>query len=261
MRTVCALVEAGDVPGRNPLLPPLRARLASCGLALDVWDPTRYTGLPLEPPLADLYLIKGDHPSVLSVAGSLVDAGASCLNHLDATAVAADKARMHARMARAGLPVPRTILVDDLTVLTEKLEDGPRFVKPVRGAHGEGAQVLHRHQRPATRGPWLVQEVIDGPGYDLKVYGVGRRAAVRRVRTRAGIIDLPREPIVAEPAVVEVALAAAVAAGLNCWGVDVIEAPEGPVVVDVNAFPGYRGVPDAIGWVADLVLRRLRVAG
>ncbi|MFN2557933.1 MAG: RimK family alpha-L-glutamate ligase [Nitriliruptorales bacterium] len=255
---MCALVEAGDTPGRNPLLAPLRSRLQALGTALDTWDPTRCTELPLRRPLAGLYLVKGDHPSVLSVAGMLTDAGASCLNSHDATAAAADKARTLARIARAGVPVPRTVLADGLATLAAQLQQGPRFVKPLRGAHGEGTQVLRRGEGPSTPGPWLVQECVDGPGYDLKVYGVGRQAAVRRVHTQPGVVGVPREPVLAAPAVTEIALEAATAARLDCWGVDVVAGRDGPVVVDVNAFPGYRGVPEAIGWLTDLILERLQ---
>lgn len=88
---VCVLVEAGSVRGRNPLLPPLRDRLAAEGLELVTWDPTGVLELPAAPPAADLYLLKGDHPSILTAAGCLADLGAACLNTFEATAAAADR--------------------------------------------------------------------------------------------------------------------------------------------------------------------------
>ena len=33
--------------------------------------------------------------------------------------------------------------------------------------------------------------------------------------------------------------------GLQAYGVDLLLTSEGPVVVDVNAFPGFRSMPDA----------------
>lgn len=257
---VCALVEAGDAPGRNPLLPPLRSALADAGVELVAWDPTGAFPLPPDPPQADLYLVKGDDPAVLTAAGCLADAGARCLNPVEATALVADKARALARVAAAGVPVPRSRVVGTPDELARALADGARFVKPVRGAHGEGAQRLGpgEHER-AGRGPWLVQEVLAGDGFDLKVYGVGDAAAVRRARFVPGVVDLPREPVAdLDPRIPELARAAARSCGLVLWGADFLPGPDGPVLVDLNAFPGYRGVPEAPEQIAQVVLAELR---
>ena len=48
-----------------------------------------------------------------------------------------------------------------------------------------------------------------------------------------------------DPEVRRIALAAGRALGLTLYGLDIIESDEGPVVVDANYFPGYKGVPDA----------------
>jgi hypothetical protein len=41
--------------------------------------------------------------------------------------------------------------------------------------------------------------------------------------------------------------------GLGLFGLDVIESDDGPFVVDVNYFPGYKGVPDAGALIADYI--------
>ena len=41
----------------------------------------------------------------------------------------------------------------------------------------------------------------------------------------------------------EIALRAGAALGLGLYGLDMIENPAGPVVVDLNYFPGYKGCP------------------
>ncbi|HVM16374.1 MAG TPA: ATP-grasp domain-containing protein [Gaiellaceae bacterium] len=259
---VCAIVEAGGVPGRNPLLPPLRAELGRAGVELDEWDPTgafEPTGVL---PEADLYLVKGDHPSVLSAAACAAAAGGRCLNDLDATITAADKAAVATRLARAGLPVPPTALVGGRDQLARELERGPRFVKPLRGFHGAGAALLGpgEAERAAGAGPWLVQEPVDGDGWDVKAYGCGDRVALRRMRFEPGRVDGARLPLAPDPLLEELARAAADACGLDLFGVDVLVGGDGPVVVDVNAFPGYRSVPEAPAWVAEAVLRELEAA-
>ena len=256
---VCALVEAGGVPGRNPLLPPLAAELDRRGVELTTWDPTGGFALPPAAPAADLHLLKGDHPSVLTAAACLADGGAAVLNSVEATLLVTDKARALAKVAAAGVPVPLTAVVGDLDALERALAVGPRVVKPVRGAHGEGVLRLGPgEQARATGGPWLVQEPVGDGGPDLKVYGVGTRAAVRAVRFAPGVVDAPREVLDDPPAgLVELGVAAAAACGLVCWGADFLLGPDGPVLVDLNAFPGYRGVEQAPGWVADAVVAAL----
>jgi ribosomal protein S6--L-glutamate ligase len=252
---VCALVEAGGVPGRNPLLPELAAELATTGVELTSWDPTGCFGLPVSAPPADLYLVKGDDPTVLTAAACLADRGAPLLNTLEATLLVADKARALARVAAAGVPVPASVVVGDRAELTRVLRDGPRIVKPVRGAHGSGVKRLGPgEQDAAADGPWLVQEPVGAGGKDLKVYGVGSRAAVRQVRFVPGVVDQPREAVDQVPdGLLDLARTAAAAAGLTCWGADFLLGAEGPVLIDLNAFPGYRGVPEAVRWVADAV--------
>jgi glutathione synthase/RimK-type ligase-like ATP-grasp enzyme len=46
--------------------------------------------------------------------------------------------------------------------------------------------------------------------------------------------------------------------GLGLFGVDIIEGPDGPVIVDVNSFPGYKGVPNAAPLIADYIADHAR---
>lgn len=119
-----------------------------------------------------------------------------------------------------------------------------------------GAALLHRGEdSAAAEGPWLVQEPVLGDGYDIKVYGVGDRVAVRRTRFVAGAVDQPREVVTnPDPWLERVSRTAAGQCGLTCFGADFIDGPDGPVLVDLNAFPGYRGVSEGPAWVADAVV-------
>ena len=70
--------------------------------------------------------------------------------------------------------------------------------------------------------------------------------------------DWPREAVDdVPPGLEDAARTAARACGLVCWGADFLLGADGPVLVDVNAFPGYRGVPEGPDWVADAVLAAL----
>ncbi|MDQ4091389.1 MAG: hypothetical protein M3163_13975 [Actinomycetota bacterium] len=256
----CILVEAAGVPGRNPLVPVLATELATRGVELVAWYPTAGVDIPPAAPGADLYLLKADHPVALAAAGCLHDAGAACLNGYLATSAAHDKARVLARLSEAGIPMPATRLVADHDGLVAVLDGGPRFVKPLQGFHGIGAGRLGPGEAgQAGPGPWLVQEPIGHSDEVLKVYGVDERVAVRRMTFRPGVVDGAREPVTDGPAeVADLARAAARAAGLVCFGADFVVGDDGPVLVDLNPFPGYRSVDEAPGWVADAVVRELQ---
>ncbi len=259
----CVLVEAGSDAGRNPLLRPLRAALAARGVGCTAFDATA-PWAPADLPQADVFLIKGAAPEVLCAAGAAADAGGACFNDLAATLRAGDKARVLALLDRAGLPVPATTVAADADTVADLLRTAgtPRFVKPLHGQHGQGAGLLHPGERPAGAGPWLVQEVVDGPGFDYKLYGVGDRAAVLRVHVEPGRVDMPRVPVPdPDPELLRLGLRTAELCGLVGWGVDIVTHADGPVIVDVNSFPGYRGVPDAADWIADAALATTGAAG
>jgi len=258
-RRVCAIVEASGEAGRNPLLRPLTVELASRGVELICWDPTGAIELPPTPPSADLYLLKADDPAALSAAGCLHDTGAPFLNSYPSTEAAADKARTLARLAVHDVPVPSTRLVADPTTLAEALAAGPRFVKPVRGAHGVGAAKLEPGQGcRAGPGPWLVQEVVADTPWVMKAYGVADRVALRWMPFSAGAVDSPRLPMVdADRRLVDLARRAARVTGLVCYGADFVLGRNGPVMVDLNSFPGYRTVEEAPRWVAAAALDAL----
>ncbi|MFI0452826.1 RimK family alpha-L-glutamate ligase [Actinomadura sp. 6N118] len=260
---VCVLVEAGSDAGRNPLLRPLGAALAARGVDCTAFDATA-PWTPADLPAADVFLVKGGDPAVLCAAGAAADAGGICLNDLATTLRVIDKARVLALLDRAGLPVPATTIAADADAVADLLctAGTPRFVKPLRGRLGRGAGVLRPGERPVGAGPWLVQEVIDGPGFDYKVCGVGGQAAVLQVHVEPGRLDVPRIPV-PDPdlGLVRLGLRTADLCGLVCWGVDVVTCADGPVIVDVNTFPGYRGVPAAADWIADAALATAGAAG
>jgi ribosomal protein S6--L-glutamate ligase len=93
--------------------------------------------------------------------------------------------------------------------------------------------------------PVLVQEHVPGPGEDLKIYVVGDRVSAVRKPFSATSFAVPGRPVPVREDVRDLALAAGRALGLGLYGLDVIESPDGPVVVDANYFPGYKGVRGA----------------
>ncbi|MGH8875218.1 MAG: ATP-grasp domain-containing protein, partial [Acidimicrobiia bacterium] len=130
----------------------------------------------------------------------------------------------------------------------------PLVVKPYLGHRGEGITVVWSPEElaglPEAVTPMLVQEYVAGPGEDLKVYVIGDEVSAVRKPFSADSFTRPGRPFPVGDEVREIAARAGRALGMGLFGLDIIEGPAGPVVVDVNYFPGYKGVPGAAPRVA-----------
>ena len=101
----------------------------------------------------------------------------------------------------------------------------------------------------------LVQRyVASARGRDLRLFVVGERvvAAIRRTapegELRSNLHHGGRaEALEPDGELCSLATDAAHALGLGVAGIDVLEAPEGPLVVEANASPGLEGIEDATG--------------
>ena len=99
----------------------------------------------------------------------------------------------------------------------------------------------------------IVQDYVPGPGEDLKVYVVGDHVAAVRKPFSADSFAVPGRPCPVSDEVRRLAPLVGRAFGLGLYGVDVVEGPDGPVVVDLNYFPGYKGLPGMAPLVADYI--------
>ena len=110
--------------------------------------------------------------------------------------------------------------------------------------------------------PVVLQEFLANDGWDVKAWGIGERIHVGRRRSPlasdSGVSHIPESTLNACEAIVGRARAAF---GLQAYGVDLLITSNGPVVVDVNAFPGFRSMPDADLHLAELVDGLLATAG
>jgi ribosomal protein S6--L-glutamate ligase len=220
------------------------------------------------------------------IGASLPGQGVAVVSHLEAMRVpvvngstairrARDKLLALQVLSRSGIVVPRTVLARSPGQLEQALEivGGPPVVlKLLRGTQGVGVILAETRSAAASTldALWglaqdvLVQEYVsESAGRDVRALVVGGRvvAAMRR-RARSGEwrsnihrggagtrIDL-------EPDYVRAATSAARAIGLDVAGVDMLEGPDGPLVAEVNASPGFEGLErvcgvDAAGAILD----------
>jgi ribosomal protein S6--L-glutamate ligase len=172
-----------------------------------------------------------------------------------------NKARAVETLAALGVPMPRTLLAESPAALKNLDEDDfPLLLKPHLGDNASGI-VLLRHPLELDDLTWrdglvVAQEYVDSGSVDLKLYGVGEKLwAIRRpspLRSSSDPVQAP-EPVELTPALARVAHACRDAFGLDLYGVDVLDSPRGPLVVDVNEFPNYTGVEEAPAAIAELV--------
>ena len=213
-------------------------------------------------PEHDLYLLKSHTELSLSIAGALHARGGRFLNPYPSCASAQNKIVSTRRLAAAGVPVPRTWVTGDFELLRAVAATTPLIVKPYLGHRGIGIHVV---RTPADLGlleagetPVVVQEYFEGAGEDVKVYVVGEDVFAVRKPFSPTSFTVAGRPCEVSSELREIALGAGRALGLGLYGLDVVEAPHGPVVVDVNYFPGYKGVPGAAACIASYIERYAR---
>lgn len=205
---------------------------------------------------ADLYLVKSDTELALSLATALEARGARVLNSATSMWRAKDKAVAAAILQDSDIPTPRSYVAADPAQLAVR-PWAPLIVKAPRGYHGAGVrQVATPAALPAAdRYPdhLFAQRYAAGRA-DLKVVGVGDTVRGLRKSFGPGSFANAGLPAGLAPDLEALGRRCAAAFGLELWGIDVVETEDGPVVVDVNSFPGYRGLPDAPVLIAERAL-------
>jgi ribosomal protein S6--L-glutamate ligase len=244
---------------RSPLMPEVLRLLREWGTTVDVIYPddrcTALGGLRVE---HDLYVLKSETEMALSVAGALHAVDAPILNPWPVAAMLKDKIAATRRLAAAGVPVPETHVTSAPQRLAHLLEDGPLVIKPYRGSKGRGVRIVwdadELDDAGAGEGPVLAQRYHTPDGPDHKIYCIGgqlfgvlRRWPAHSYREKCG------ESVTIPPELRDIALRCAAAFGVDLFGVDVIISGGTPYVVDIQSFPGFKGVPDAALRLADYI--------
>jgi ribosomal protein S6--L-glutamate ligase len=205
----------------------------------------------------DLYVLKSHTDLSLSLAGVLAAQGARLLNPYESCLAAQDKIVASRRLRAAGVPTPRTWVTGELALLEPFVNERPVVVKPYRGHRGVDVAVVRTAAElaalPRPTVPMLVQEHVDGGREDLKLYVVGSEVFAVRKPFSPTSFTRPGRPCEVDGELREIARSCGRALGLGLYGLDVIESTDGPVVVDVNTFPGYKGVPDVAPLIADYI--------
>ncbi len=172
-----------------------------------------------------------------------------------------DKLRSMQLLAKAGVGIPKTVFSrnsTDIDDLIEKLGGTPVIIKLARGTHGNGVvlaeskkaaksvlQAFYLSNEDGTN--ILLQEFIkESAGTDIRAFVVGGRVVASMQResldddfrsnlhkggegTKVKLTEQERK----------MAIRAAKAMGLNVAGVDMMRSERGPLILEVNASPGF----------------------
>jgi ribosomal protein S6--L-glutamate ligase len=217
----------------------------------------------------DAYVLKtvADGPgfSILEAAEAV---GIPTINNSRAIRLVRDKA-VAAAFARAhGLPIPPTYFVAHPRLLEQiPPQDYPLVVKPSNGSSCRG---IYRLNSPADLEAlviaeakdsfFLAQRYAENAGFDIKVYVTGREvyAAVAKKSPLHGTVE--EEFIPLTPQLRKLALDIGRIFGLDIYGIDVVETPQGLAVLDINDFPSFGRVPRAVIRVAEYILHAAKRA-
>lgn len=169
-----------------------------------------------------------------------------------------DKLRSMQLLARAGVGIPKTVFARETADLDDVIAQAggaPLIIKVARGTHGNGV-VLAETKKAAqavmqafyVEGVnFLVQEFIkESAGTDIRAFVVGGRVVASM--QRQSLDDDFRSnlhqggegiPVKLTDKERKTAIKAAKAMGLPICGVDMMRSDSGPLVLEVNASPGF----------------------
>ncbi|MEW1911411.1 hypothetical protein AB0442_23680 [Kitasatospora sp. NPDC085895] len=203
----------------------------------------------------------------LGLLESAAAVGLTTVNDARAIRPVRDKAQAAVIAAHRGLPVPTTWAAarwEDFGGIPDARY--PLVVKPADGSSGRAVHLVERPEELARigadlggEGLLIAQPYVPNTGVDLKVYSAGGELfATERTSPLHPHHPHRERPVALAPEVAAVAAQVGEVFGLDLYGVDILLGPDGPVVVDVNDFPSFRAVPQAVARVSRAVLRLAR---
>jgi len=272
------LIEAAASRGEVRVIRPeqLGARVTDQGVSILA------EGMELDPidgfVLARGFGDRGNADFMVPVYQILERSGKVMVNSIEAVLTAIDKFETSCRLQQVGIPTPPVVVTQDARTAHAVLCEWKRAVmKPLFGSLGMGIEFVedtcegHALLPIALDrfGAIYIQAYIDTPGRDIRAFVIGPRviASMYRVAApgsrRANLAQgAHAEPCELDADTCRMAVAAARATGLDYTGVDILEGPAGPMVIEVNGNPLWRGLQEVTGlpvaeaivsWVAERI--------
>jgi ribosomal protein S6--L-glutamate ligase len=230
----------------------------------------------------DAYLFKSHSPLAESLAAAAHYRQAKLLNEYPATMKVRDKILTCTMLLQAGIPTPRTFVTDSIETLRDVVREMPIVVKPYRGRRGQGIEICQNEadfnaliarragdgagadddggEDGTALGERLIfaQEYEDHEPFDYKAYAVGDYVhVIKRIFPAKTKEEKAGTPVGEDAELHDLVRRCGKLFGLELYGVDLIKTPKGYSVIEVNCFPGYKGVPQGGERIAKFILDRV----
>jgi ribosomal protein S6--L-glutamate ligase len=223
----------------------------------------------------DLVVARGRSCALLCLLAAAEARRRPTLNRRTAIATVHNKVEMAVTLAAGHIPTPPTFFGPPAYLAAQiPAARYPLILKPIFGDNAEGLRIIatpeemaalaarngtRLHPEPVA----LAQSYLPNDGYDLKLYGIGDEIwAVRKPSplNQDGAHNGAKaaEPVPLTPALQALGRRCGELFGLELFGVDCLQTTNGIVVIEVNDFPNYTGVPDGDERLAAYVIRRAR---
>ncbi len=174
-----------------------------------------------------------------------------------------NKVLTHLLLEQKNLPMPKTYLTSTIIAAKELIKKVhyPIVMKFPEGTQGKGVMFADSISSAsslldalgALNQPFLIQEYIETNGTDIRALVVGEKvvAAMRRKaqreEKRANIhAGGSGKEIKLSPEQIKVAVDTARILGADVCGVDILESPLGPLVIEANISPGLQGISKVV---------------
>jgi len=196
--------------------------------------------------------------------------GLYVINPPEAIEHCVDKYAILAILEDNGIPVPRTAVTENVGEALKAFHElgGDVIVKPIFGSRGIGSTRVTNPEIAATifkaitfyHGVIYLQEFVPHGFSDIRAFVVGNRvaAAMKRVaNTWKTNYSQGAKPVSMklDKTLEEMAVKSASVVECKIAGVDILESSKGPLFVDVNSQPGWRGLQSVTSFnIADEIV-------
>ena len=193
----------------------------------------------------------------LDVLHSLEKSGTLVINPPKAIEISVDKYYSLNLLRQSGISVPRTIATENFEEALRAFRElgGDVVVKPLFGSRGVGStrvsdsEIATRIFRALTYNHEVIylQEYIEHGFSDIRAFIIGERvvASMRREaqtwKTNVSLGAKPK-PVKLDSELEDLAIKASRIIGCKIAGVDIVESRKGPLIVEINSQPGWRGL-------------------
>ncbi len=170
-----------------------------------------------------------------------------------------NKLLTHLALQQKNIPMPKTYLSPTIEEAKQLLQTVhyPIVMKFPEGTQGKGVMFADSQGSAsslldalgALNQPFIIQQYVETGGTDIRAFILGDKvvASMKRIaqpdENRANLhAGGTGEPVQLTMETMNLALAAAKALGSDICGIDILQGPLGPVVIEANLSPGLQGL-------------------